>query len=86
MLFEIPISLAPNFNQRLLNFNEYLASDVDHMLFARSAYEQRHLHSSTNFTMNKIKPVTLTVGTVKTILWEYLKGLLQIIMHFHILV
>ena len=53
-LRDIPRSLAPNFNQRLLNFNEYLVSDVDHIFLARSVYEQRHLHSSINFTMNKI--------------------------------
>lgn len=35
------------------------------MFLARSVYEQYHLPSSINFTMNKIKPATIRVGTVK---------------------
>ena len=36
---DIPISLARYFNQRLLNFNQYFASDADYIFFARSVYE-----------------------------------------------
>ena len=43
---DIPISPAQYFNQRLLNFNLYLASDADYIFFARFVYEQHHLHSS----------------------------------------
>ena len=35
-------------------------------LFARSVYKQHHLRSSINFVMYKIKPGTLTAGTVRT--------------------
>ena len=34
--------------------------------------------------MHKIKPGTLTAGTVEMILREQLKGLLQVIMHFYL--
>ena len=34
--------------------------------FAKSEYEQHHLRSSINFAMHKIKPGTLTAGTVKS--------------------
>ena len=44
------------FNQRLLNFNQYFASDADNIFFARSVYGQRHLRSAINFAMHKIKP------------------------------
>ena len=52
------------FNQRLLNFNHYLASAADYIYFARYLYEQHHLRPSINFAMHKIKPGTLAV-TVK---------------------
>ena len=61
----IPISPARYFNQRLLNFNQYFASDVDYIFFARSVYEQHLLRSWINFAMHKIKPGTLTEGTFK---------------------
>ena len=63
---DIPISPTRYFNQRLLNFNQWFASDADYIFFARSEYEQYHLCSSINFAMHKIKPGTLTAGTVKT--------------------
>ena len=63
---DIPISPAWYFNQRLLNFNQYFTSDADYIFFARSVYEQHHLRSSMNFAMDKIKPGTLTAGTVKS--------------------
>ena len=34
--------------------------------FASSIYEHFHLHSSINFARQKIKPGTLTAGTVKS--------------------
>ena len=36
---DIPISPARYFSQRLLNFNQYFASDADYIFFARSVYE-----------------------------------------------
>ena len=63
---DIPISPAQYFNQRLLNFNQYFASDADYIFFARLVHEQHHLLSSINFAMQKIKPGTLTAGTVKS--------------------
>ena len=63
---DIPLSLARYFNQRLLNFNQYFASDADYTFFARSVYEQHHLRSTINFAMHKIKPGTLTAGPVKS--------------------
>ena len=62
----IPISAARYFNQRLLNFNQCFASDADYIFFTRSVYEQHHLRSSINFAMHKIKPGTLTAGTVNS--------------------
>ena len=59
------MSPARYFNQRLLNFNRYFASDTAHAL-----YELYHLLLSINFTMHKIKPGTLTTGTVKSNLKE----------------
>ena len=63
---DIPISPAWYFNQRLLNFNQYFASDAAYIFFARSVYEQHHFRSSINFAMHKINPGTLTEGTVKS--------------------
>ena len=65
VLRDIPISPGPYFNQRLLNFNQYFASDADYIFFARSVYEQHHLRSSINFDMHKTKPGALTAETVK---------------------
>ena len=62
---DIPITPSRYLNQRLLNFNQYLASDADYIFFAWSVYEQRYLRSSINFTMHKIKPGALTAGMVK---------------------
>ena len=39
---DIPISPPRYLNQRLLNFNQCFASDVDYPFFPRSVYEQRH--------------------------------------------
>ena len=62
---DIPISPDRYINQRLQNLNQYFATYADYKFFARSVYEQNHLHLSTNFAMHKIKPGTLTAGTVK---------------------
>ena len=62
---DIPISPAQYFNQSLLNFNRYFASDADYATFARSVYQQHHLRSTMNFAMHKIKPGTLTAGSVQ---------------------
>ena len=51
---DIPISPARYFNQRLLNFNQWFASDADYIFFARSVYELYYLRSSKNFAMHKI--------------------------------
>ena len=61
---DIPVSLVLFFNQRLLNFNQYFASDADYILFVRYLYKQHHLRSSIKFAMHKIKPGTFK-GTVK---------------------
>ena len=47
-------------------------------------FEQRYLRSSINFVMYKIKPGTITAGTVKINFKEKLKGLSQGKMHFHV--
>ena len=62
---DIPVSLASFFNRRLLNFNQYFASDADYILFVRYVYKQHHLRSSIKFAMHKIIPGTFTAGTVK---------------------
>ena len=53
------------FNQRLLNFNQYFASDANYLFFTRSVYEQYRLRPSIKFAMYKIKSGTLTAGTAK---------------------
>ena len=63
---DIPIIPTRYPDQRLLNLSQYVASHADHIFFARSLCEQHHLHSSINFAMRKIKPSTLTEGTVET--------------------
>ena len=63
---DIPVNPAWYINQRLLNFNQNFGSDADYIFFARSVYKQNHLHSSVNFAMHKIKPGTLTAGTIKS--------------------
>ena len=65
VLQDIPISPARYFNQRLLNFNQYFASDAEYIFFARSVYVHHHSLSSINFAMHKIKPDIFTAGTVK---------------------
>ena len=61
---DIPVSLASFFNRRLLNFNQYFASDADYILFARSVFEKDHLHSSTNFAMEELNVINIK-GTIK---------------------
>ena len=72
------VSIRPAWycNQRLRNLTQYFASDADYIFFARSAFEQHHMHSSINFAMHKIKPGTLPAGTVKSNFKRQLKGLL----------
>ena len=60
-----PISPAPCFNQRLLNFNQHFASDTDSIFFSMAVYEQHHLRSSRNFVMHKLEPGLPTEGTVE---------------------
>ena len=62
---DMPISSALYFNQRLLNCNQYFASDADNIFFDISAYDQQHLCSSINFAMHKYKLGMFTGGTVK---------------------
>ena len=61
---DVPINAARYFNQRLLNFNQYFASDADCIFFARSVYEQYHLRSSISFAMHKIKAGKITARTI----------------------
>ena len=70
---DILISLARYFNQRLLNFNQYFASDADYIFFGRPVFEQHHLRLSINFAMHKIKAGTLTAGTIK----KNFKGIIE---------
>ena len=66
-LWDIPISPARYFNQRLLNFNQYFASDADYIFFARSVYEPFVPFAFINkLCYAQIKPGTLTAGTVKS--------------------
>ena len=54
------------FNQKLLNFDQFLASATNYIFFARSVYGQCHLHSSINVYMHKIKPDTVKAKKVKS--------------------
>ena len=38
---------------------------ADDIFFDRSVYEQHHVRLSINFAMHKIRPSTVTAGTVK---------------------
>ena len=71
---DIPITPAWYFNQQLLNFNQYFASDAGYIFFVRSVYEQHHLCLPINFVMHKIMPGALTTGMVtnfkQLILWR----------------
>ena len=62
---DIPLSPARYFNQRLLSFNQYFASDADYIFLARSVYEQHHLRSIINFAMHKLNQVHLQQGNFK---------------------
>ena len=66
-LRDTPTSPTQYFNQRLLNFTQSFASDADYVILARSVYEQRHLGSSINFTIQKIKLGTFTAEVFKMI-------------------
>ena len=58
-------SPAHYFNQRLLNFSKYFASDADYIFIVRSVYEQHYLRPPTNVTVHKVKPGTYTAGLDK---------------------
>ena len=62
---DVPVSPAWKFDQKLLNFNQYFASDSDYLFTAMSVYEQHHLRKSINVTTDKIKTGVPTAGTVK---------------------
>lgn len=55
--------IARFFTQRLLEYNQYFASDTDYIKFCQVF--QGHLRLSINFAIQKIKPVTLTAEIVK---------------------
>ena len=65
MVLFLFFGLSWYFNQRLLNFNQYFASDADYIFFTRPVDEQHHLHLSVNFAMHEVKPGKLTAGSVK---------------------
>ena len=46
-----------------MNFNQHFVSDVDHIFFARTIYEQLHLCLSIKV---KIKPGTITAEITKS--------------------
>ena len=62
---DVPINPASYFNQRLLNFNQYFASDLGYIFLAGCVYEQHHLRSSISLLCYKIKPGALTTRTVE---------------------
>ena len=62
---DIAISPGWYFNQRLLNFNKYFASDANYLFFTKSVYEQYRSRPSIKFAMYKIKPGTLTARAAK---------------------
>ena len=61
----VPISSTWNFNERLLNFNQYFASDINYVFPAISVYEQHQFCSSINVTAHKFKAGALTSRRVK---------------------
>ena len=74
MLLEMfQLVLLGNFNQPLLNFNQYFPSDADYIFFARSLDGQLHLSSPITFAMHTITLGTLTAGMVKNNFEEAIK-------------
>ena len=51
---EIKLSLVKYFNQRLLNFTQMFASDLDYVFFALSVTEQMKLQNQINIALNKV--------------------------------
>ena len=59
---------------KLLNFNQFFASNTDYIFFLRYVSEWHHLGSSNNFAMLRFKLGRVTAGIVKSFK-ELLKGL-----------
>ena len=72
---EVSLSPVKHFNQRLLNFKQTFASDAGFILFARSIVEQHHLNFSINISMQKVRVMQITAGTVKQNYKESVKKL-----------
>ena len=81
---DISIIPAQYFNQRLLNFNQYFASDADY-IFLLGLYTSCTIcvHHETLLYL-KLKQLGLQQKQLKVILKEQLKGLLQETMYFHL--
>ena len=81
---DIPISLASYFNQSLLNFNQYFASDADY-IFLPGLYmsSTTYVHQE-NLLSTKLNQVHAQQNDLKVTLKEQLKGLLQGTMYFHL--
>ena len=61
---EREIRLTPNkyFNQRLLNYKQTYASEVDYIFFVHSVYQQLNVTSKINIAMQKVCSNQLTAG------------------------
>ena len=61
---QLDVALSPSkyFNQRLLNYKQNFAKDVDYIFFALSVIQQINLQNSMNFALKKVTSNTLTAG------------------------
>ena len=61
----------------IINFKQTFASDADFIFFARSIVEQHHFKFSINISMQKVRGMQITAGTVKQNYKESVKRLLS---------
>ena len=72
------ISISPSkfFNQRLLNYGQKVALDIDYIILAQSVMQHLKLNSSINIAMQKIKSNNLTAGILSQNYTETIKSLI----------
>ena len=76
--YESGISLSPSkyFNQRLLNYSQKFASDIDYIFFAQSVMQHLKLNNCISIAMQKIQSNNLTAGTLSQNYTETIKSLI----------
>ena len=72
-IWETNLSPMKYFNQRLFNFTQMFASDLDYMFFPLSVTQQLKLQSQINLAMKKLCGGHLTAGMLSQNLFEIVK-------------